>query len=103
MAAARDTTSGLHPLGRMKYYHDAVSLILCEPLSAERLALFEALLDEAAALQVEPPAPEWRDWVIHYQVVMEALTGAELDAPAAGGGRRWPSSLLDRRWPHARR
>lgn len=94
MAAARDTTSGLHPLGRMKYYHDAVSLILCEPLTAERLALFEALLEEATALQVEPPAPEWRDWVIHYQVVMEALSGARLDAPTPAAVDDGPQVFL---------
>jgi len=81
LAAARDLSSGLHPLGRIKYYHDAVSLIICEPLTGERLELFETLLAEASALEVEPPSPEWRDWVIHYRVVMEALTGANLNAP----------------------
>ncbi len=81
VAAARDPHSGLHPLGRLKFYQDAASLILCEPLTRERLDLFETLLAEAQALDVEPPGPEWADWVIHYRVVLEAMTGAGLEAP----------------------
>ena len=82
IATARDPRSGLHPLGRMKFYHDAVSLILCEPLTPERLDLFEALLAEAAAMTVEAPGPEWVDWVNHYRSVMAALTDAGLRDPA---------------------
>ncbi len=81
VATARDAGSGLHPLGRLKYYHDAASLILCQPLTAQRLALFEALLDEALALKVEAPDADWTDWVIHYRVVTEALAGAAIDGP----------------------
>ena len=81
MATARNAAGGLHPLGRMKYYHDAVSLILCQPLTPERLALFETLLDEALAMRVEAPGPEWTDWVTHYRVVMESLAGADLAGP----------------------
>lgn len=78
---ARDPGAGLHPLGRMKYYHDAVSLILCQPPTQERLALFETLLAEAGAMDVRSPSDEWNDWVVHYGVVMDALTNARLGAP----------------------
>ncbi len=94
IAKARDLQAGLHPLGRMKYYHDAVSLILCEPLTPERLALFEALLTEAAAMNVQSPSAEWADWVIHYRVVMEALTGANLDGPTPPAPDDGPQTFL---------
>lgn len=81
VAMARDARSGLHPLGRMKYFHDAVSLILCEPLTRERLDLFETLLAEARTLDVQAPSEEWEGWVTHYQLVMDALTGAQVDGP----------------------
>ncbi len=94
VAAARDPDPGLHALGRLKFYHDAVSLILCEPLSPDRLALFEALLAEAEALEVEPPAPEWEGWVIHYRIVLEALTGAGLAAPTPPPPAEAPAVFL---------
>lgn len=81
IATARDPHSGLHPLGRMKFYHDAVSLILCEPLTGERIDLYELLLAEGAAMGMESPGPEWIDWVNHYRVVMAALTDARLADP----------------------
>ena len=94
VASARDPHSGLHPLGRMKFYHDAVSLILCEPLTPERIALFEALLAEAGALDVQPPAPEWADWVNHYRVVMAALTGANVEGPTPDAPDDGPRTFL---------
>lgn len=94
VATARDPRSGLHPLGRMKFYHDAVSLILCEPLTRERLELFEALLAEAAAMDVQAPTPEWTDWVIHYRVVMDSLTGANLDGPTPDAPDDGPQTFL---------
>lgn len=94
VASARDLHSGLHPLGRMKFYHDAVSLILCEPLTRERLDLFEALLAEAQALDVQSPGPEWTDWVIHYRLVMEALTGADLGGPTPPALDDGPQTFL---------
>ena len=94
VATARDPGSGLHPLGRMKYYHDAVSLILCEPLSGARLELFEDLLAEAGAMDVQPPGPEWTDWVTHYRVVMDALTGADLAGPTPEAPDDGPQAFL---------
>ncbi len=94
MATARDTQSGLHPLGRMKFYHDAVSLILCEPLNRERIDLFERLLAEGAAMGMEPPGPEWIDWVNHYRVVMEALTDARLEDPTPATPDDGPQTFL---------
>lgn len=81
VATARDPHSGLHALGRLKFFHDAVSLILCEPLTPERLALFEELLAEAGALEAGSPGPQWDDWLIHYRVVLEAMTGANVAGP----------------------
>lgn len=94
IATARDTQGGLHPLGRFKYYHDAVSLILCRPLTAERLALFETLLAEALALDVQPPSAEWTDWVIHYRVVMEALADAAIDGPTPPAPDDGPQTFM---------
>jgi FkbM family methyltransferase len=94
IAAARDAHSGLHPLGRLKFYQDAVNLILCEPLTPERLALFEALLAEARALEVQSPGPEWEGWIIHYRVVLEALTGAGLNAPTPPPPADPPATFL---------
>lgn len=94
IAMARDAGSGMHPLGRLKYYHDAASLVLCQPLTPERLALFEALVDEALALQVEAPDAEWTDWVIHYRVVTEALSGAAVDAPTPPAPDDGPQTFM---------
>lgn len=80
LAQARDHAK-LHPLGRMKYYHDAASLILCEPPTRERLDLFELILAEAGAMDVDSPGEEWVDWIHHYSAVIDALTGAKLDGP----------------------
>lgn len=94
IATARDAHSGLHPLGRLKFYHDAVSLILCQPLTRERLDLFDLLLAEAGAMEVEPPGPEWVDWVIHYRVVLEALTAADVDGPTPAPPDDPPQTFL---------
>jgi hypothetical protein len=94
IATARDTQSGLHPLGRMKFYHDAVSLILCEPLTRERIDLFELLLAEGAAMGMESPGPEWVDWVHHYRVVMEALTDAHLEDPTPAAPDDGPQTFV---------
>lgn len=94
LAKARDPHSGLHPLGRLKFYHDALDLILCEPLIPERLAMFENLLAEAGALEVEPPGPEWVDWAIHYRLVLDALTGAGLADPTPAAPNDGPQTFL---------
>jgi FkbM family methyltransferase len=94
LATARDPHSGLHPLGRMKYYHDAVSLILCETLTPERLILFEDLLAEALAMDVRAPSAEWVDWVNHYRVVLEALRGANLAGPTPAVADDGPQTFL---------
>lgn len=94
LVTARDTQSGLHPLGRMKFYHDAASLILCEPLTRERIDLFELVLAEAAAMDVEAPGEEWVDWVVHYRVVMEAMTGARLEDPTPAAPDDGPQTFL---------
>ena len=94
IAMARDARSGLHPLGRMKYYHDAVSLILCEPLTRERLDLFETLLAEARTLDVQAPSEEWAGWVVHYDLVMDALAGAKVDGPTPEAPDDGPPTFL---------
>lgn len=84
LAQARDHTK-LHPLGRMKYYHDAASLILCEHPTRERLDLFELILAEAGSMNIDSPGEEWVDWINHYSAVVDAMTGANLagQTPAA--------------------
>jgi hypothetical protein len=93
LAQARDHTK-LHPLGRMKYYHDAASLILCEHPTRERLDLFELILAEAAAMDVDSPGEEWVDWIHHYSAVMNALTGAALDGPTPPASDDGPQTFL---------
>lgn len=93
LVQARDHAR-LHPLGRMKYYHDAASLILCEHPTRERLALFELILAEAAAMDVDSPGEEWVDWINHYSAVMDALTGANLDGPTPPAPDDGPQTFL---------
>ncbi len=93
LAQARDHTK-LHPLGRMKYYHDAASLILCEHPTRERLDLFELILAEAGAMDVDSPGVEWVDWIHHYSAVIEALTGANLDGPTPPDVDDGPQTFL---------
>jgi len=94
LARARDANGDLHPLGRMKYYLDALGLILCEPLSPERLALFEALVAEAEAMKVEAPGPEWVDWTVHYRLVLDALIDAGLAEPTPAAPDDAPEAFL---------
>lgn len=94
IAAARDLRSGLHALGRMKYYHDAVSLILCEPLTPERLALFDTLTAEALGMDMESPGEEWDAWITHYRVVLEALHGANVAGPTPPAPDDGPQTFL---------
>jgi len=95
IARARDAHSGLHPLGRLKYYNDAIGLILCEPpMTAERLVLLDELVAEAGAMEVEPPGPEWVDWAIHYRVVLEAVTGADVAGPTPAAPVDAPQTFL---------
>ena len=93
LAHARDVQD-LHPLGRMKYYLDALGLILSEPLTGERLALFETLVAEAGAMEVEPPGPEWVDWTVHYRLVLDALTDVGLADPTPPATEDAPQAFL---------
>ncbi len=94
LAQARDPHSRMHPLGRMKFYYDALGLLLCAPMTPERLALFEALLTEARATDVEPPGPEWAGWSTHYHVVLNALSGADLSGPTPPAPDDGPRTFL---------
>lgn len=94
LAQARDPHSGMHPLGRMKFYYDALGLLLCAPMTPERLALFEALLVEARATDVDPPGPEWAGWSTHYHVVLNALSGADLSGPTPPAPDDGPQTFL---------
>lgn len=94
LAHARDPNSGMHPLGRLKYYYDALGLLLCAPLTPERLSAFEALLVEAKAMDVDPPGPDWAGWSMHYHVVLEALIGSNLSAPTPAAPDDGPQTFL---------
>lgn len=94
LAQARDPNSGLHPLGRLKFYHDALGLILCAPLTADRLEMFETLLVEARAMDVQSPGPQWDGWAMHYRVVLDALTGADIAGPTPAAVDDGPGTFL---------
>lgn len=93
LAQARDHTK-LHPLGRMKYYHDAASLILCEHPTRERLDLFDLILAEAGSMNIDSPGEEWVDWINHYSAVVDAMTGADLAGPTPAAPDDGPQTFL---------
>lgn len=94
LTQARDPHSNLHPLGRLKFYHDALGLILCAPLTDKRLRLFQELVDEAQSMNVQSPGPEWDGWAIHYRAVLDALTGVDLAGPTPVAIEDEPQTFL---------
>jgi len=67
-------TAKTHPLVQLKTLYDAVSERLCFPLSAEDEAEVDRLAAEAAALYVpEPPGQDYKGWVKHYRLKLEAV------------------------------
>ena len=63
-----------HPLLRLRDMHDAISAILCQPLTAEGIAQIEQLLGASRELAIEVPAgSDWEGWVKHYRLALEAV------------------------------
>ncbi len=73
----------VHPLLRLRDMHDAISAILCEPLTDDGIARIEQRLNEANALAIDvPPGSEWEGWVKHYRLALEAIDMAAVQRPA---------------------
>ena len=83
----------IHPLVRLRDFHDSMSLLLCRPLSDPDLDLLETLAREACAVTAAmPDDSEWIGWVHHYQALLGALDIALIRAdpplpPAQAAGR----------------
>lgn len=85
--------NGIHPLVRLRDFHEAMSLLLCRPLSDADIGLLTHLAAEVPKVAVGDllADPEWADWVHHYRSLLGSLdigsiTGATpaptVDAPA---------------------
>jgi len=71
-----------HPLLRLRDMHDAISAILCQPLTTEGIVQIEQLLEASLALAIEVPAgSEWEGWVKHYRLALEAIDLAAVQRP----------------------
>jgi len=65
----------IHPLVRLRDFHEAMSLLLCRPLSDRDLALLANLAAEVPNVAVGDllSDPEWADWVHHYRALLGSL------------------------------
>lgn len=65
----------IHPLVRLRDFHEAMSLLLCRPLSDHDLALLANLAAEVPNVAVGDllSDPEWSDWVHHYRALLGSL------------------------------
>lgn len=65
----------IHPLVRLRDFHEAMSLLLCRPLSDADLALLANLAAEVPNVDVGEllSDPEWGNWVLHYRSLLGAL------------------------------
>jgi len=83
MALALSPDNPLHPMVRLRDLHDAASLILCHPLSAEAEARIETLQAAARGLDVgAAPGSEMDDWQKHYRLLLDAVDIGAIRAPA---------------------
>jgi hypothetical protein len=63
-----------HPLIRLRDIHDAISTLLCAPLTGDSVRRLEALLQAGRGLAVPvPPGSEWEDWEKHYRLMLDAI------------------------------
>jgi hypothetical protein len=82
MALALAPENPLHPLLRLRDVHDAASLILCRPLTADGEARAETLLAAARAISVDAePGSEIDGWDRHYRLLLAATDLAAVRAP----------------------
>ncbi len=73
LAVSPDLT--IHPLVRLRDFHEAMSLMLCRPLSDASLGVLAHLAQEVPKVAIGDLAndPEWSGWVAHYQALLGAL------------------------------
>jgi len=72
----------VHPLIRLRDTHDAISELLCGPLTDGAAARVKALLVEAQELAVDaPPASELAAWEKHYRVMLDAIDVDAVQGP----------------------
>ena len=87
LAVSPDTS--IHPLVRLRDFHESMSLLLCRPLSDADLDLLKSLARAAPTVDASALVdhPEWAEWVTHYQALLgaldiEAITGPTPAPPA---------------------
>lgn len=73
----------IHPLVRLRDFHEAMSLLLCRPLSDADLGVLEHLAGKVTTVDVGDllSDPEWSGWVKHYQVLLGALDIGAITQP----------------------
>jgi hypothetical protein len=80
--------SDAHPLIRLRDIHDAISLILCAPLTDEGVAQIKGLMAAAQALKIEvPPGSEYEGWEKHYRLALQAIDIDAVMAPTPKASR----------------
>lgn len=74
VALAPSTKSEIHPLVRLRDIHDAISAILCRPLTARSVECVEDLLKAGRGLVVAvPPGSDWEGWEKHYRLMLDGI------------------------------
>lgn len=80
---AMSPDASIHPLVRLRDFHEAMSLLLCRPLSEPDLDLLAGLAGGVAELATRdlPVEGEWIDWVQHYRALLGALDIEAIRSP----------------------
>ena len=65
----------IHPLVRLRDFHEAMSLLLCRPLTDNDIGLLTHLAAEIPNVAMGDllADPEWADWVHHYRALLGSL------------------------------
>ena len=73
----------IHPLVRLRDFHESMSLLLCRPLSEADLGVLAHLAVAVPNVDVRDLAndPEWSGWVAHYQALLGALDIGSITGP----------------------
>lgn len=86
----------IHPLVRLRDFHEAMSLLLCRPLSDRDLALLANLAAEVPNVAVGDllSDPEWSDWVHHYRALLGSLDIEQIIGPTPAPPSDPPARFL---------
>ncbi len=86
----------IHPLVRLRDFHEAMSLLLCQPLSDRDLALLANLAAEVPNVAVGDllSDPEWSDWVHHYRALLGSLDIEQIIGPTPAPPSDPPARFL---------